>query len=98
MIDFLLRFEDGQYKDEMVSMLTNMDSSPTPRNVLETYITKDIGDIFFYQTPSLFPFDTSDLAARFMDHHISRQETRNIDVSVGSLCFVVTATLTTRRD
>ena len=44
MLDFLLQFEeedDAEYKEKMISMLKNMDKEG--RNVLETFITKDIG-------------------------------------------------------
>ena len=43
MIDFILQFDDPRYKDEMIEMLENKDLSE--RNVLETYITKDIGEL-----------------------------------------------------
>ena len=48
MIDFLLKFDeevDADYKNSMIGMLKNRDKSE--RNVLETYITKDIGKNFY---------------------------------------------------
>ena len=44
MMDYLLKFDeenDAEYKNSMIGMLNNLDESET--NVLETYITKDIG-------------------------------------------------------
>ena len=44
MMDYLLKFDeenDAEYKNSMIGMLKNLDKSET--NVLETYITKDIG-------------------------------------------------------
>ena len=46
MMDYLLKFDeenDAEYKNSMIGMLNNLDESET--NVLETYITKDIGKI-----------------------------------------------------
>ena len=43
-MDYLLKFDeenDAEYKNSMIGMLKNLDKSET--NVLETYITKDIG-------------------------------------------------------
>ena len=51
MIDYLLLYDaeyDGKYKKEMMEMLNNKDKKE--RNVLKTYITKDIGNVFFYWT------------------------------------------------
>ena len=51
MIDYLLKFneeEDAEYKSSMIGMLKNLDKSE--RNVLETYITKDIGKKFYMKT------------------------------------------------
>ena len=45
-MDYLLKFDeenDAEYKNSMIGMLNNLDESET--NVLETYITKDIGKI-----------------------------------------------------
>ena len=45
MMDYLLKFDeenDAEYKNSMIGMLKNLDKSE--RNVLETYITKDIGE------------------------------------------------------
>ena len=49
MIDYLLRYDaeyDGKYKKEMMEMLNNKDKKE--RNVLKTYITKDIGNVFYF--------------------------------------------------
>ena len=47
MLDYLLLFDeekDVEYKEKMIKMLKNKDKSNI--NVLETYITKDIGKNF----------------------------------------------------
>ena len=57
MIDYLLRYDDeddGKYQEEMMAMLKNTDRDE--RNVLETYITKDIGNVFFYWTGLIHSF------------------------------------------
>ena len=41
MIDFLLRFDDGRYVEEMTDMVKNRDN--LNNSVLETLITKDAG-------------------------------------------------------
>ena len=92
MLDFLLRYDDeddGKYKKEMMEMLKNKDKKE--RNVLETYITKDIGNVFFFcWTCSFLHFVTSDLAERFLDHHISRYSAP-LYLSLSSFSFLSTA-------
>ena len=44
MTDYLLQYDgDDHYKQEMINMLKNLDCSDI--NVLETYLSKDIGKV-----------------------------------------------------
>ena len=56
MLDYLLQFDeekDAEYKEKMIKMLENKDKSNI--NVLETYITKDIGkNLYNLVIPSIF--------------------------------------------
>ena len=52
MLDFLLKFdeeEDAEYKEKMIKMLKNKDGDGDQSgiNVLETFITRDIGKNLF---------------------------------------------------
>ena len=58
MLDYLLQYDeedDAEFKEKMIKMLENMDTYESGINVLETYITKDIGKNFGIFTPSPRP-------------------------------------------
>ena len=72
MTDYLLQYDgkDDQLKQEMMNMLKNLDSSDI--NVLETYLSKDIGKVCLVipGVPCLF-CNYVDMAENLLDHHIN---------------------------